>query len=408
MTSDLVTYDVARVRPHFPALADRTAYFDGPGGTQTPDAVAEAVARTMTQPLSNRGDLSVAEANADAVVRACRDAVGDLLGADPSGVIFGRSMTELTFHLARAMAKDWAPGDEVVVSRLDHDANVRPWVLAAESVGATLRWLEFDPATGELPVEAVAAVVTERTRLVAVTAASNLIGTIPDLPTIAEAVHAVGGWLYVDGVHRTAHDRVDMAAWGTDFYGCSAYKFLGPHCAVVAGRPELLEKLSPDKLAPATDEVPERFELGTLPYELMAGTTAAIDFLADLVPGDDSGDRGRPARLDRSLRSLHAHEERLRTRIENAVSELPGVTCWSRASRRTPTLLLTFADRDADSVARSLADRGVNAPAGSFYAYEPALVLGLGEAGGLRIGLAPYTDDEDVDRLLDGLSTTLG
>src|SRR3954469_7503473 len=195
----MASYDVAAVRAHFPALRAGAAHFDGPGGTQVPEPVARAVAETLTSPIANRGRITAAERTADDVVLAAREAMGDLLGADPRGIVFGRSATQLTFDLARTLAAGWGPGDEVVVSRLDHDANVRPWVRAAESAGATVRWADFDPTTGELPVEAVAAVIGERTRLVAVTAASNLIGTRPDLPAIAEAAHAAGALLWVDG-----------------------------------------------------------------------------------------------------------------------------------------------------------------------------------------------------------------
>ena len=395
--------DVAEIRRHFPALADGTAYFDGPGGTQTPAAVGEAIARTLTQPLSNRGGNTLAERNADGVVHACRQAMADLLGADPAGIIIGRSMTSLTMDLARAMAREWGEGDEVVVTHLDHDGNVRPWVIAAERAGATVRWAPFDPATGELDPAEIAAVVSERTRVVAVTGASNLIGTMPDLPAIAEIVHAAGAWLCVDGVHHTAHSFVDMAAVGADFWACSPYKFLGPHCGVVAGRAELLEGLRPDKLVPASDRVPERFELGTLPYELMAGVTAAVDFLAAMVPGTGS----RRERLGHSLTAVEEHEERLRGRLEAALLAMPGVTVWSRAQRRTPTLLVTFEGRDPLDISLALAARGINAPAGSFYAYEPARMLGLGDAGGLRLGLAPYVDDQDVDRVIAAITEAL-
>jgi cysteine desulfurase family protein (TIGR01976 family) len=397
-------YDVARFRAHFPSLADGAAHFDGPGGSQTPDVVGAAMSRVLTGPLANRGRVTTAERNADRAVVEGRAAVADLLGADPGGVVFGRSMTALTFDLARTMAKDWRPGDEVVVTRLDHDANVRPWVLAAEAAGATVRWADFDAATGELDPDAVAAQLGPRTRLVAVTGASNLIGTRPDLPAIAERVHAVGAWLYVDGVHLTAHALVDVAALGADLFACSPYKFLGPHCGIVAAAPALLEGLRPDKLAPASDEVPERFEQGTLPYELLAGTTAAIDFLADAVPGE--GDRR--ARLERSTAALEAYEDGLRHEVEAALLELPGVTLWSRAAHRTPTLLVTFAGHDPADLYTGLAERGVNAPAGCFYAYEPARHLGLWPTGGLRIGLAPYTDRNDVDRLLDALRAVVG
>jgi cysteine desulfurase family protein (TIGR01976 family) len=404
-------YDVARVRAHFPQLRSGAglgaAHFDGPGGSQTPDVVAQAVYDVLAGPLANRGDVTPAERNAEAAVVAGRAAMADLLAADPRGIVFGRSMTQLTMDLARTLAQDWGPGDEVVVTRLDHDSNVRSWVIAAERLGATVRWVDFDPETAELDLAQVAETLGDRTRLVAVTAASNLLGTMPDVRAIADLAHAAGALLYVDGVHHAAHDLVDVTALGADFYACSPYKFLGPHCGVLAGRPELLETLRPDKLLPAADQVPERFELGTLPYELLAGAAAAVDFLADLVEPEDAGS-SRRARLVTSMGALHAHEQRLRSRIENGLAALPGVILHSRAARRTPTLLATFAGCDVREVRDVLAARNVNAPAGSFYAYEAARRLGLGPEGGLRMGLAPYTDDSDVDRLLAGLGEALG
>jgi cysteine desulfurase family protein (TIGR01976 family) len=306
-------------------------------------------------------------------------------------------MTALTMDLARTMARDWGTGDEVVVTRLDHDSNVRSWTIAAERSGATVRWLDFDPATGEL--DDVAGVLSPRTRLVAVTAASNLIGTRPDLATISAAVHDAGALLHVDGVHYTAHAAVDVPALGADTYVCSPYKFLGPHCGVLTGRLELLESLRPDKLLPASDRVPERFELGTLPYELLAGTAAAVDFLAGLADGAGS----RRERLRAAMAAVEDHEDRLRGRIEAGLAGMPGVVVHSRAASRTPTLLLSFDDRGTGEAYRFLAARGVNAPAGTFYALEASRRLGFGDAGALRVGLAPYTDDADVDRLLTAL-----
>jgi cysteine desulfurase family protein (TIGR01976 family) len=396
-------YDVDAVRAHFPALAGGAAHFDGPGGSQTPDVVAQAMYDTLTGPLANRGSNTAAERNAEAAVQGARTALADLLGADPDGIVLGRSMTQLTFDLARTMAKDWGPGDEVVVTRLDHDGNVRPWVIAAEAVGATVRWAEFDPATAELDPATIGELLTERTRVVAVTAASNLLGTMPDVRAIADLVHRTDASLYVDGVHFTPHNHVDVEALGADFFACSPYKFLGPHCGVLAGRVELLDKLRPDKLAPSSDQVPERFELGTLPYELMAGTTAAIDFIASLVPGEGS----RRERLQASLAAVGEHEARLRGRVERALAALPGTTVWSRAARRTPTLLATFDDHAVRDVYAYLGEHGVNAPAGTFYAYEAARVLGLDE-GGLRMGMASYTSDGDVDRLLEALTEYVG
>lgn len=396
-------YDVEAVRAHFPALDTGVAYFDGPGGSQTPDVVADAGGDALRSPLANRGRLTEAARNADEIVRTARRRMAELLGADPGGIIFGRSMTTLTFELARTLAQDFSPGDEVVVTTLDHDANIRPWEYAATAVGATVRRADFEPDSGELTPDDVAAVLTDRTRLVAVTGASNLIGTRPDLAGIAALVHSVGALFFVDGVHLSAHAPVEMAALGADFYACSPYKFLGPHCGVLAADPALLAGLHPEKLLPASDAVPERFESGTLPYELLAGTSAAVDFLADLGGAAGSGRE----RVLAGMAAIETHEDELRAHLEAGLAELTGVTNRSRAAHRTPTLLLTFADRDAASVAEMLAATGINAPAGSFYAWEASHRLGLGAAGGLRIGLAPYTCYADIDRLLDALREVL-
>jgi cysteine desulfurase family protein (TIGR01976 family) len=398
---DAASYDVAALRERFPALKAGFAHFDGPGGSQVPDAVAEAVARTLVAPLANRGTVTEAERTSDGIVHDARAAMGDLLGVAAGGVVFGRSMTALTFDVARTLAATWAPGDEVVVTRLDHDANIRPWVLAAAAVGATVRWAEFDPASAELTEDDVAAVLSPRTRLVALTAASNLVGTRPPVRAIADLAHAAGALVYVDGVHYTAHAPVHVDALGADLYACSPYKFLGPHCGVLAGDPALLETLRPAKLAPSTDAVPERFELGTLPYELLAGTTAAVDFLAGIA--DVRGATGsRRERLLVSMDAVEAYEDGLRARIEAGIAQLPGITVYSRAAHRTPTLLLGLGGREQEAYA-FLAERGVNAPAGSFYALEASRRLGLDDTGALRVGLAPYVDDGDVDRLLGAL-----
>jgi cysteine desulfurase family protein (TIGR01976 family) len=376
-------YDVARIRADFPSLASGVAFFDGPGGTQTPRAVGDAIAAAITGPLANRGQQTVGARNAERFVVEARAACGRFLRVPPEGVVFGRSATQLTYDLSRAISATWSAGDVVAVTRLDHDANVRPWVQAAARVGVDVHWIDFDPETSELgPLQ-----LPPRTRLVAVTGASNLLGTKPPLASIAAEARAAGALVWVDGVHRTAHTVVDVAA-AIDFYTCSPYKFLGPHHGVLAARPEALEPLRVDKLLPATDVSPERFELGTLPYELLAGTTAAIDHLTAIGMG-----------------AIEVHEDRLRARIEEGVAAIGGITVWSRARDRTPTLLLTFDDgRDPQAVSAHLASLDIAAPSGSFYAIEPSRRLGLGDAGGLRVGLAPYNDDEDVDRLLAALS----
>jgi cysteine desulfurase family protein (TIGR01976 family) len=277
-------------------------------------------------------------------------------------------------------------------------------VQAAERAGVVVRWADFDPSSAELTAAVVAAVVSERTRLVAVTAASNLLGTKPPVAAIAAVAHAAGALVYVDGVHYAAHAFVDIAALGADFFVWSPYKLLGPHHGVLASRVDVLETLRPDKLLPATDDVPERFELGTLPYEILAGTTAAIDYLAAVAPGDAETRRDR---LARSLVAIERHEDALRARIEATLAERPGVTVHSRAARRTPTLLMTFDGHDSAVVSTQLASRGIAAPSGSFYALEPSRHLGLGDRGGLRVGLAPYNDADDVDRLLAAMREVL-
>jgi len=399
-------YDVAAVRSHFPALREGAAHFDGPGGTQTPDVVAEAVATMLTSAVANRGSVTAAERRADRIVHEARAAMGDLLGVVPEGIVFGRSATELTFLVARTLSQGWGPGDEVVVTRLDHDANVRPWVIAAEHVGAAVTLADFEPLTGELPGIDIAHVVSERTRLIAVTGASNLIGTRPDLCGLAEIAHAVGAQLYVDGVHSTAHVFTDVEASGADFWVCSPYKFLGPHLGVLGARPETLEPLRPAKLLPSTDTVPERFELGTLPYELLAGTTAAVDFLAGLAPSEKGASRRE--RLASSYAALEEHEDELLAWLEPRIRALPGVRVYSNARRRTPTLLFTSDRVPPQAIRAALAEVGVNAPAGNFYAWEPSHHLGLGAEGGVRVGLAPYTDQSDAERLVDGLTDLLG
>ncbi|WP_192341623.1 cysteine desulfurase-like protein [Streptomyces sp. VITNK9] len=394
--------DVDAIRAQIPALKSGSARFDAPGGTQTPQPVIDAVTEALAHPLANRGRTTEGERNADGIVTDARGALADLLGVDPRGVVFGRSATQLAYDLSRTLARTWQPGDEVVVTRLDHDSNIRPWVQAAEAAGATVRWADFDPATGELLPEHIEAVLSPRTRLVAVTAASNLIGTVPDVAAVARLAHGVGALLHVDAVHYASHAVVDLAALGADTLVCSPYKFLGPHLGVLAARPEFLETLRPDKLLPSSDAVPERFELGTLPYELLAGARAAVDFLAGLEP------QARGSRRDRlaaSFAALEAHEEALRERIERGLADLGGITVYSRAARRTPTLLFTVAGLSPAEVYGRLAERGVDAPAGSFYALEASRRLGLGDEGAVRVGLAPYTDANDVDRLLTALGT---
>nr|WBO75883.1 cysteine desulfurase-like protein [Streptomyces sp. SBE_14.2] len=396
--------DLAALRAHFPSLTTGLAFFDGPGGTQTPRPVADAIAATLTGPLSNRGTVSPSELNAECAVTDFRAAYADLLNVPANGVVHGRSATQLTYDFSRHLAKQWRAGDEIVLSRLDHDANVRPWIQAAERAGVTVRWIEIDPETTELDLDSYERALTPRTRLVAVTAASNVLGTKPPLRRIADRAHEAGALVYVDGVHYAAHHLVDVPALGADLFVCSPYKFLGPHCGVLAAAPEFLDTVRPDKLLPSPDTVPERFEFGTLPYEILAGATAAVDFLAALDPGAGVT---RREHLISSLASVHAHEVELRARLQEGLESLgDAITLHSKAPDRTPTLLMSLEGRDAREAQEHLAAQGVVAPAGSFYAYEPFAALKLDDPA-LRAGLAPYNSADDVDRFLDGLASFL-
>jgi cysteine desulfurase family protein (TIGR01976 family) len=403
-----VTYDVERVRSDIPALAAGAAHFDGPGGTQVAGPVADAVAATMRSAVSNRGTVTSAEQRANQIVRDARAAAADLLGSPKETIAFGRSMTALSFVTADALSQHWHRGEEVIVTSLDHDANVTPWQVSAERAGAIVRMAEFDPETGALATKAVTSLLTDRTRLVAVTGAANLIGTRPDISAIAAAAHGVGADLAVDGVHLTPHAVVDVGALGADLFFCSPYKFCGPHFGILTGRADLLESLRPIKLAVSSNDVPERFELGTLPYELLAGLTAGIDWLAGLAADPLDSAAGGAARRERIVRSMTAvkqHESRLHERLEAGLRSLPGVRLHgAETPDRTPTTLFTVEGHGPASVHMARGRARVNAPAGHFYARTAAQRLGLGEVGGIRAGLAPYTNEDDVDRLLSAVA----
>jgi cysteine desulfurase family protein (TIGR01976 family) len=399
-----MSYDVNKIRSHFPSLNTGLAFFDGPGGSQVPDVVGAAIADAITKPISNRNTNTESEKNAEEIVLGFRRAVGDLIDVDPSGVVYGRSWTQITYDFSRTLAKTWKAGDEIVVSRLDHDSNIRPWIQAAEAVGATVRWAEFDIATSELTVAAVEAVLSNKTKLVAVTGAGNTIGTRPDLKAIGEAVHKVGALFYVDGVHLTPHAVISAKEIGADFFGFSFYKLMGPHCAALAASPELLKSLNNDKLLPSTFNVPEKFEFGTLPYEIMAGATAAIDFIADMAPGQG---KTRREKIINSMNALEAYEDDLLVYMESAIKSLPGVTMYGHAKHRTPTLYFSFANVPSGDIYQAMVAKKVNVPAHNFYALEVSRKLGLGDDGALRAGLAPYSTRDDVDRLVSGLREVL-
>jgi len=393
-----VTYDINRVRAAYPALNDGYAYLDGAAGTQVPATVIEAIADTYRSGIGNVGGAFPASGRADSIVAECRRALADLTGAEPDGVILGPNMTTLTYRLADTLSRQWGPGDEVVVSRLDHDANIRPWVQAAARSGVTVRWAEVDVSTAEVPAAQYDELLSERTRLVAVTAASNIVGTRPDVPAIAAAAHAVGALCYVDGVHATPHVPVDLRALGADFYATSAYKWSGPHIGTVVADPALLETLHPDKLAPAPSGGPGRFERGTAAFADLAGVAAAVDHLAAL---DASAAGSRRERLLASMAAVEEYEAQLFTRLLDGLAGLRHVTPYGRAARRTPTAFFTVAGYTPREVAARLADRRVNVWNGDNYAWELAGAFGLRDSGGgVRAGLVHYNDEPEVDRLL--------
>jgi cysteine desulfurase family protein (TIGR01976 family) len=309
--------------------------------------------------------------------------VGRLLCADPRGVVFGANMTTLTFAFARAVARSLAPGDEIICTRLDHDANIAPWVRAAETAGATVVMAPFDPATGRLSVDAVTSLIGDRTRWVAITGASNALGTTPDLPPVVAAAHALGARVFVDGVHLVPHRRLDLAALGCDVLATSAYKWYGPHAGMLWVEPELLDRLDPDKVRPAPDEGPARFETGTPAFEALAGVRAAAEFLLDVD-------------VDREIDVFAP--------LLHGLLAMPHVSVWGPhdLDNRTPTVAFTVAGHNSDDVARRLADARVAVWSGDYYAVEVMASLGLAESGGaLRAGVACYNEPEDVARLLD-------
>ena len=399
--------DVQAVRAGYPALADGYAYLDGAAGTQVPSSVIDAISAAQTAGLGNTGGAFPASERADRITASCRAAIAALTGGEPEGVVLGPSMTALTYRFATALARDWRPGDEVVVSRLDHDANIRPWVQAAERAGATVRWAEVDLATGELPAGQYAGLITDRTRLVAVTAASNVLGTRPDVAAITALAHAAGALSYVDGVHATPHGPTDVRALGADLYATSAYKWSGPHLAAVVGAPSLLDRLRPDKLVPAPDAVPDRFELGTLPFESLAGVTAAVEHLAGLAA--DAGSGGLRDRVLESMAAVQQHEQELFAVLLAGLESVPHVRLYGRAASRTATAYFTVDGMTPVQVATRLAARKINVWDGDNYAWEITGALGLRDSGGaVRAGLVHYNDAADVDRLLVAVAELVG
>ncbi len=398
----LPRYDVNRVRAQFPALRDGYAYLDGAAGTQVPEVVIEAIASAYRGGLGNLGAAFPASRRSEEIVAECRRAVADLVGGVAEGVVLGPNMTSLTYRISVALAKTWGPGDEVVLSRLDHDANVRPWVQAATSAGATVRFADVDPVSGQLAVDQYRELVGERTRLVAVTAASNILGIRPRVAEITQLAHLAGAQTYVDGVHATPHGPIDVAELGADFYVTSAYKWCGPHVGALVADPALLETIRPDKLIPSPDEIPDRFQTGTPPFADFAGVTAAVQMLADLAPGD--GPARRP-RLLRAMGMIEEYESGLFRVLLDGLGAQEHVHLLGGADDRAPTAYFTLRGLSPDRVAEELARRRINVWSGDNYAYELTRALGIRDSGcAVRAGLVRYNDRSDVDRLLEAVA----
>jgi cysteine desulfurase family protein (TIGR01976 family) len=374
-------------RARFPGLADGWARLDGPAGTQMVDAAIDAMTDWMRSGKgANHGGQFAAARATDEIVEQTRASVAKLLGGAPEGIVFGESMTALTMRFAAAAGRTLQPGDEIVCTRLDHDANVRPWLIAAERAGATVRFAEPDRATLELPAAAVEAVLTGKTRWIAVTAASNAVGSVPDLEGIITAAQAAGARVYVDAVHATPHRRLDVETLGCDALVCSAYKWFGPHVGILAARPDLLAELDPDKLRPSPDTVPDRWELGTAPFEALAGVRAAADYVQSL-----------------GWEHIQEHERALLQRALDGLAGIDGVTLYGAAARRAPTIMFNVAGIGATEAAAALAERGVAVWDGNYYAWELERFLDLAPHGAVRAGFVHYNDDEDVERLIDGV-----
>jgi cysteine desulfurase family protein (TIGR01976 family) len=381
-------------------------FLDGPGGTQVPQRVIDAICRCLTEANANLGGPFTTSRAADQIVHEAHQAAADLLGAaSPDEVVFGQNMTSLTFQLSRSLGRTWKAGDEVLLTRLDHDANVSPWTLAAADAGAAVRLADLRPEDCTLDLDDLRRQLSERTRLLALTCASNAVGSMPDVRTVVRWAHEAGALVFLDAVHYAPHGPIDVQDWGCDFLACSAYKFFGPHVGVLWGRRGLLESLPAYKLRPAPAAPPGRWMTGTQNHEGLAGLTAAVDYLASL--GGADGDRRR--RLLRAFDAIRGHESGLCRRLLEGLAErrrfsVWGITDLARLGERAPTVAVTAADGTPQQLADRLAARDIYAWNGNFYALHLTERLGLEQRGGLlRLGLAHYNTADEVDRLLSAL-----
>lgn len=410
-----VCASIAQIREHFPALARRhngepVAYFDGPGGTQVPRAVVEAMNDYLLHHNANSHWAFPTSVETDALIVGAREALADFLNAAPDEIAFGANMTTLTFHLARALGRGYERGDEIVITELDHHANVAPWQALAKERGVTIRVAQMVPEAGQLDWDDLARQLNSRTKLLAIGAASNALGTITDVRRAAAMAHEVGAQVFVDAVHYAPHELVDVRELGCDFLSCSAYKFYGPHIGVLFGKHDLLASLDFPKLLPSPNTAPERVETGTQNHEGMAGAAAAVDFLASLAGAGAPSRRSLEAetrrnRLQSAFETFHERGSALLTQLFESLSAISGVRVYGPppTAPRTPTIAFTLAGVSSLDVSRRLAERAVFVSNGDFYATTAVQRLGHANHGLVRAGCACYTTSEEVERLIEAV-----
>ncbi|HTE45303.1 MAG TPA: cysteine desulfurase-like protein [Gemmatimonadaceae bacterium] len=410
-TIDISVSDVATVegiRTHFPALTRLhngfpVAYFDGPGGTQVPRPVVDAMDDYLFNHNANTHWRYPTSEETDTLITRSREALASFLNGRPDEIVFGQNMTTLTFHLARALGREWGKGDEIVITELDHHGNVAPWKALEKDRGVTVRMVKMRTEDGRLDWSDLEAAITPRTKLLAIGAASNALGTVTDVQRAARLARAVGARVFVDAVHYSPHFLVDVGEMDADFVGCSAYKFYGPHIGVLWGKRAVIESLDAPRLEPAPQESPERLETGTQNHEGIVGAAAAVDFLASLSASHRHTSR-REA-LKSTFHTVHARGEMLLAKLWNSLAEIDGLTLYGPkpGTPRTPTLSFTLRGHSTDDVADALAKGGVFVSNGDFYAATIVERLGLVPGGLVRVGCSCYTSEEEVDRLLDGV-----
>jgi cysteine desulfurase family protein (TIGR01976 family) len=406
--------DLDWIRSQFPALSLEIAggpavFLDAPGGTQVPQRVVSAVSDALVNANANTHGAFLTSQRADLIIAAAHLAAGDFLGCDADEVVFGPNMTSLTFSLSRAMGRELKPGDEIVLTYLDHDANFAPWK-ALEETGAVIRVADFRREDCTLDIDQLLGLINHNTKIVAVGYASNSVGSINDVAQIAAAAKAIGAWSFIDAVHYAPHGPIDVRTIGCDFLACSAYKFFGPHQGMLYGRRELLQCLTPYKVRPASDETPWRWETGTQNHEAMAGVTAAVDYLAAL--GEQLGETGaRRQKLHTAMQATNAYERRLSERLIAGLLDIPSVEFFGirepeRFAQRTPTVSIRVQGLSPRDVVERLAELGFFVWEGNYYALNLSERLGVESSGGMiRIGCAHYNTLSEIDRLLAAIET---